>query len=75
MVDMNLFDDVVPVPKDTAHTKEHWLGPDFKKSNMDGSSIKLGSQQKEQYSKSELPSKGEENKAIELEKDLQSDAQ
>ena len=44
MVNVNLFDDVVPLPKDTAHTKEHWLGPDFKNS-VEKSSVKLSSQQ------------------------------
>lgn len=33
MVNMNLFDDIELQPKDTAHTKEHWLGAGFKDNN------------------------------------------
>ena len=60
---MNMFDDVVPLPKDTAHTKEHWLGAGFK-DNKDND-IPINNYMIKQISQSEVPSaqkKHEESK-------------
>lgn len=65
---MNLFDDVVPMPKDTAHTKAHWLGAGFKDDNIDipPNQFKIS----HQISQSEVPgqfNKIEESKVSEQE--------